>query len=158
MAANQIGILSKLYYRSSGSFGSPTWTAISLIRDITQNSKWDIAEVVTRASRAKKGAPTLYDMSISGSIKAVVDDTAYLVVRAAFLAGTVLDIMCLTGASNNDGEVGVRYESVVEDMTQDQGSGSVLYDTFTLRPHAASTNVVQTVVVSSGAPVFTTFA
>lgn len=156
MPANQIGILAKAY-RNTGAFGSATWVEVSSIRDLTINEKWDVAEVVTRASRAKRGAPTTLDVSVTGSMRAVVDDAGYLAIRTARLAGTVLDMMFLTGASNNTGEIGWRFEAVVEDATQDQGSGSVLYDTITFRPHAASTNVVQSVVVTAGAPVFTTF-
>jgi hypothetical protein len=93
-------------------------------------------------------------------MKAVVDDTGYLAIRTARLAGTPLDMMFLTGSSTNVGEIGWRFEAVIEDATQDQGSGSVLYDTITFRPHAASTNVVQTVIVTAGspnAPAYTTF-
>jgi hypothetical protein len=157
MPANQIGILSKAYYRSAGTFASPTWTELTLIRDLTQNEKWDIAEVVTRASRAKRGAPTTLEISITGSIKAVVDDTAYLAIRTARLAGSILDVMFLTGSRANNGEIGWRFEAVVEDATQDQGSGSVLYDSITFRPHSDSANAVQTAIVTTGAPVFTTF-
>ena len=154
--SNRIGILAKAY-RNTGTFAVPVWVEMALIRDLTQNEKWDIAEVVTRASRAKLGAPTTLDISVTGSIQAVTTDTGYLAIRTARLAGTVLDVMFLSGSTSQNGAIGWRYEAVVEDATQDQGSGSVLYDTITFRPHASSTNVIQSVVVTTGAPVLTTF-
>lgn len=154
MAANIVGILAKLY-RNSATFGSPTWDEVPIVRNLTMNRKWDNGEVITRASRAKKGVPTTIDLSLSGEIQAIPDNTDYLALRTAFLAGTSIDVLALTGAHSNNGEDGVRYEAMVEDMTQNQGADGALYDTFVLRPHAASTNAVQTALVATGAPVFT---
>lgn len=157
MASNMVGIKGKLYYNSA-TFGSPTWVEHTLIRDLQRNFKPNIATAVTRASRAEKGAPTTYDLSITGTMLSDVDSTIYLAQRTAFLAGTVWDIMCLTGAHSSNGEEGLRYEAVVGDASQGQGSGDVMYDNFEFRPHIESANAVQTVLVASGAPVFTTFA
>lgn len=157
MASNMVGIKGKLYYNSA-TFGSPTWVEHTLIRDLNRNFKADLADVVTRASRAKRAVPTTFDLSITGTLLAQVDSTIYLAQRTAFLAGTVFDIMCLTGARTNNGEEGFRYEAVVGDASQDQGSGNPMYDSFEFRPHGESANVIQTALVATGAPVFTTFA
>lgn len=157
MAANGIGILSKCYYRSTGSFGSPTWTELTIIRDLTLNDKWDIADVFTRATRAKKGVPTMLDVGMTGTVRCLADNTLWLAMRTAWLAGTVFDILALTGAKDNNGEVGWRYEAVIEDMGTPQGSGDALYSNFAWRPHGESTNAVQSVAVSTGAPVLTSF-
>lgn len=157
MASNLKGIGAKLYYNSA-TFGSPTWVALTIVRDVTMNRKASLADVLTRSTRAMRKVPTTYDIFISGSWLADVDDTGYLVVRTAFLAGTVLDVLCLTGANTNNGEEGWRFEAVVADMTQDQGAQNVMYENFELHPHAESTNVIQTALVSGGSVAFTTFA
>lgn len=157
MATNLKGIGAKLYYNSA-TFGSPTWVALTIVRDVTMNRKATTADVLTRSTRAMRKVPTTFDISITGSWLADVDDTGYLVVRTAFLAGSTLDVMCLTGVSTNNGEEGWRYEALVADMTQDQGAQNVMYENFELWPHAESTQVIQTVLVAAGAPVFTTFA
>lgn len=157
MPSNITGIKAKLYYNSA-TFASPTWVEHTLIRDLTRNFKPSLADVVTRASRAMKAVPTTYDMSITGTMLSDVDSTIYLAQRTAFLAGTPWDILCLSGSNSNNGEEGVRYEAVVGDASQDQGSGNAMYDNFEFRPHGESTNVIQTVLVASGAPVLTTFA
>jgi len=157
MATNLKGIGAKLYYNSA-TFGSPTWVALTIVRDVTMNRKATLADVLTRSTRAMRKVPTMFDISISGSWPADVDDTGYLVVRTAFLAGSTLDVMCLTGVSTNNGEEGWRFEAVIADMTQDQGAQNVMYENFELHPHAESTQVIQTVLVAAGAPVYTTFA
>lgn len=157
MATNLKGIGAKLYYNSA-TFGSPTWVPLSIVRDVTMNRKAVTADVLTRSTRAMRKVPTTFDISITGSWLADVDDTGYLVMRTAFLAGTTIDVMCLTGVSTNNGEEGWRYEALIADMTQDQGAQNVMYENFELWPHAESTQVIQTVLVASGAPVYTTFA
>lgn len=157
MAANQIGIKAKLYYNTA-TFGSPTWVHVTLVRDWTMNQKPNMAEVLDRSTKAMRKVPTTYDISCSGSLRTVADSTIYLAFRTAFLAGSVIDIMCLTGLSTNNGEIGWRYEATVEDMTRDEGAANVMYDSLILSPHGESSNVIQSVVVSGGAPVLTTFA
>lgn len=157
MSTNLAGLKAKLYYRSTGSYGSPTHTEVSLVKDFVMNQKPDSAEVITRATRAKKKVMTTIDIGGSGSLLSKVDDPIYLAIYAAMKTGAPFDIMMLTGLKTNNGEVGWRYEALVEDMTQDQGSGNALYDTFAISPNAESAEVIQSVAVASGAPVFTTY-
>lgn len=156
MGANQVGIKAKCY-RNTGTFGSPTWVETTLWRDLTMNQKPDTAEVKDRSTRANRKVPTTYDISANGTMRSDVDHADYLAYRTALLAGTPIDLLILTGAKDNNGEVGWRYEALVEDMSQDQGASNVMYDTLAVSPHGESTNPVQSVIVASGSPVFTTF-
>lgn len=157
MPTNLKGIGAKLYYKSAGTFASPTHTVVPLVRDLTVNRAHNSAPVVTRSTTIIREAPTTTALTHSGSMLADVDDTIYLAFRTAFLARSVIDVMILTGLSTNNGEEGWRYEALVKEMTQDQGADNVMYENFVLVPHAESVEVIQTVLVSAGAPVFTTY-
>jgi hypothetical protein len=157
MPANMIGIKAKLYYNTA-TFGTPTWVHVTLVKDWTMNQKPNMAEVLDRSTKAVRKVPTTYDISCGGSLRVVPDSAIYLAFRTALLAGSVIDILCLTGLNTNNGEIGWRYEATVEDLTTDQGAANVMYDSIMLSPHGESSNVIQSVVVSAGAPVLTTFA
>lgn len=156
MSTNHVGIKAKCYY-NTGTFASPTWVEVTLWRDLTMIQKPDTADVKDRSTRASRKVPTTYTVGASGVMRTDVGSTVYQAFRTALLSGGIIDIMILTGVSTNNGEIGWRYEALVEDMTQDQAAANVMYDTLALSPHGESANPVQTVVVASGAPVFTTF-
>ncbi|HYH63269.1 MAG TPA: hypothetical protein VD866_01080 [Urbifossiella sp.] len=148
-----LGILAKVYLNGA-SFGSPTWTAVSLIGDLKVPAKWDINEVLTRASRLKLKVKTMLDVDITGTLKTDLTDAAYTALYAAMLSDDVVDVMCLTGANTVNGVRGWRFEAQVVNMSQDQGPGAVIFDEFGLIP-TPTANPPKSVAVASGAAVFT---
>jgi hypothetical protein len=94
----KLGITSALYYRSSGNFGTPTWTALTDIGDLAVNAQWDVAEANTRASRIKSESKTLLGLEVTGRLKSQDASASYNAVVEAFLSGTSnIDILVLDG-------------------------------------------------------------
>lgn len=88
----------------------------------------------------------------------VLGDADYEAIRAAALSATPFDMMFITGAANSNNEVGFRAEWLVKSLSQDQGvSTAHTYDALEFTPHGLSNNFPQSVVVTAGAPVFTSF-
>jgi hypothetical protein len=156
MPTNDVGILAKTYVRTGGTFASPTWTELKLVRDENQNSQHDVVEILDRSTTVKREAPTTTDLSNTGAVRFKPGDSAYDAVRTGHMSKAPVDMMFLTGASTNEGEVGYRYEALVSSMNQNRGISDALYDSFKFAPHARSANPVQSVAVVAGAPVFTT--
>lgn len=154
MAATvQLGILAKLYL-NTGTYGTPTWAAVSLVGDLTVNAKWDVVEVLTRASRMKLKVKTMLDAGVSGKMLNSLDDTSYTTIANALNADTTLDFLALTAGNTTNGARGYRFDAQVTNGTQDQGTGAAIFDDFELIP-VPSANAPKSVLVASGAPVYT---
>lgn len=154
-----LGITCVLYY-NTGTFGSPTWVAVTNVSDVTVSGSWNSGDGSTRASRVMKEGRTQLPLQISGKMRAD-KSTPYVAFRTAYLAsGTsaIIDIMALDGPNDTNGSDGVRFEGEVHDWSRSEGLGDVVFRDFTVKPTIFSSNAVQSVVVASGAPVFTTIA
>lgn len=157
--ASGLGIDCVLYY-NSGTFGSPTWVECDMVSDVQVSAAWNSGDGSTRATRVVKEGRTQLPLSISG--KMIADkSTAYVAFRTAFLAAGssgIIDIMCLDAPSTSNGADGFRFEAEVHDWSRSEGLGDVVFRDFVLKPSIFGSNAVQSVVVASGAPVFTTIA
>lgn len=152
--AVQLGILSTLSI-NGGTFGSPTWTAVTLVGDLKVDSKWDVAEILIRAHRMKFKAKTALDVSITGKLLASLTNANYTVLLAAMLNDDIVDVMALNGSATVNGVRGYRFECQVVDASEDQGPTGVVWNDFQLVPVYGGTNAPKSVLVTSGAAVFT---
>lgn len=155
--AVQLGILSTLSI-NGGTFGSPTWTAVTLVGDLKVDSKWDVAEILIRAYRLKFKAKTALDVSITGKLLASLTNANYTVLLAAMLNDDIVDVMALNGPPTLNGARGYRFEAQVIDASEDQGPTGVVWNDFALVPVYGGTNAPKSVLVTTGAPVYTSLA
>jgi hypothetical protein len=152
----KLGITSALYYRSSGNFGTPTWTALTDIGDLAVNAQWDVAEANTRASRIKSESKTLLGLEVTGRLKSQDASASYNAVVEAFLSGTSnIDILVLDGTNTTNGSRGFRFEAVVTQANQDQALTNALFLDLRFAPDGFSSNNFQSALVTAGAAAFT---
>jgi hypothetical protein len=94
---------------NTGSYGSPTWSAIQIVTDVTQNLDADEADASTRGNFAFKATePTLLGIALEFDILEDIADTNYASIRAAYFARTTLDVFACTGPAATSGEIFVR--------------------------------------------------
>jgi hypothetical protein len=148
-----LGILANLYF-NTGTYGSPTWSAVKLVGDLTVGGEWNSGKVVTRASRVEYEAMTTLKLACSGKLKADLTDTNYLALIAAMVAGTVINIMALDATSTTTGSQGWMYDAQVKKGNQDQTPEGVIFTEFEITPYPSG-NPAQHALVTAGAPVFT---
>ena len=152
------GIAAKVY-RNTGTYGSPTWTAMNLARSVNDNSKWDTADASSREGRARLYAKTQVDLPHDIEMRADNADTGYVAMYAAWASATaVVDLLILDGPITDEGAMGIRAEFIVCGRPQNQGAGDVIYTTFPLMPTWTSNGVPKSVVMgAASAPGFTSF-
>jgi hypothetical protein len=121
-------------YRNTGSYGTPTWTEIGHVRDVSAGAPWDLVDASIRAARVKVYAATQVDFAISAVVRKNDADAGYQALRAAADEGTALDLLVLDGAVTNEGARGFRAHFIPSLTGQDQAIGAVVYDTFDLKP------------------------
>lgn len=151
-----LGILSKVY-RNTGSYGSPTWTEVTLVSDVTVTPSWDKGDGSVRASRVKQSAKTQMGLEMSVKIRVDLTDAGYLAFLSGLHSDTLLDLMILDGPSTTNGVQGYRADFGVFSGSEDQSMGAVLYRDFSIEP-GVSSNPAKSVTVSAGAPVFSNIA
>lgn len=145
----KLGILAKLYYRSAGTYGAPTWTEISLISDLAVNPAWDKADASSRGSRVKKSAKTMLGLEFTGRLKKKPGDASYEAVMNALVSDDVLDVLILDGDKDTENNRGWRCDVQVHSANEDQAMANVLYEDITLEP-ACTDNEPKAVKVAAG--------
>lgn len=143
------------FYLNTGSYGSPTWSEVPNISDLTLNRAWDEGDASTRESAMKQAVKTLLDAAVSGKLKFTIGDSnTTTILDALDSPTTTIDIMCLNGPQTTNGMKGVRYPAQVTQGNEDQGLGVVLYEDIKFMP-TPTANPPCTVKVVGSAPVFT---
>jgi hypothetical protein len=122
-----------IIYRNTASYGSPTWTALTLVRDVNAARPWDFGDASIRASRVKLYHPTQMDFAFSMTMRCDDADTGYLAIDAAAVSGAQIEFLILDGPLTTEGTRGVRASFHISDTGQDQAIGNILYKNYELK-------------------------
>lgn len=152
--AGKLGVQTKFYY-NTGTYGSPTWTAITYVSELTLGLSIDKLEASARDSRGKTYLPGMLDIGVTFKVRKYRTDTAVAALLNAFAAVTLLDFLVLDGVYTTNTVEGWRFESYVYSANEDQGLGSVLFPELMIAPAPTDNGPPAKAVVSGGAPVFT---
>jgi len=137
-------------YRNTGTYGSPTWTAITAVKDASSATPWDLTDASTRATRVKLYAPTQIDFAATLTVRCDDADTGYNALADASISGTAQDLLILDGPIATEGVRGVRAHFHVSATGQDQAIGNVLYTNFDLKPGFSTDGTPKAIVTGSG--------
>jgi hypothetical protein len=141
---------------NSGSFNSPSLTAMTAVSDLSMTGSWDKAEASTRFTRAKTYLKAMVDWSITGKLRSSpTGDANYQTFVTDFLGPDVtVNVVVLNGGAALNGAWGFMFDAQIFKMGGDQGLGVVEFDDIELAP-AATGNPGQYAQVASGALVYT---
>jgi len=145
-------------YRNTGTYGSPTWTAMALVKDVTPSMPWDWVEAGSRETKAKLYAKARADLGVSFNMRADDLDAAFnAIADAACSQTTAVDIMFLDAAITVEGSRGFRAHWLINLGSQPQEIDGSIYNQFEAKPTWASDGYPKTVVMgAASAPTFTT--
>jgi len=141
------GINCKAYY-NAGNYGTPSWTELTCINDLQENSKTMTADSNSRASWINLKVGTSGDLSWNGNMKR--DGSApHLVVYKAMKAKTSLDLLILDGGVAVNNSMGHRADCLIIDTSNNQNRSERLYDSIEIVP-TESANLPKHVIVTGG--------
>lgn len=121
-----------LYY-NSGTYQSPTWSAITNVKDVTLSLDKDEIDVTTRASAGfKEFVDGLIDATIDFNILWDTDDTAFTAIRTAFFAKTAVEFLILD-ATTTTGQ-GLRATCMIKSFNRNETLGEALTVDVSVRP------------------------
>lgn len=144
-------------YRNTGTYGSPTWTAMGLVRSVSPSMPWDMVEAGARETRAKLYAKARADLKVSFDMRADDADDAFSAVADAAVSPTVLlDILFLDGPLTAEGARGFRAAWNINLTGQPQEIDGSIYDQFEAAPGWSSDGYPSTVKMgATSTPTFT---
>lgn len=105
-----VGRDAKLYWRSTGTYASPTWSEIKRIGDVTiggEKSTSDLAIRETPNDKVSVGGMK-FPISFSYYKRLGATDTVFAALLASFMSNTVLDIAAMDQAIATVGSTGLR--------------------------------------------------
>lgn len=132
--AHVLSLNAKLY-RNTGTYGTPTWDEITLVKDLTLNLTKGTSDVTTRASAG-------WTEEVDGLKTASIDynhlwDTAdadFTAVRSAFTGNTSVEVLCLDGSSAVAGNQGLRATMLVANFSRNEQLPEALTVDVSLKP------------------------
>jgi hypothetical protein len=139
----------KLYYCVAGISETPTWTELSIVKDVTLSLKPDETDVTTRANAGFKAAmPTLMDSNIEFEMPWDTDNTGFKALLTAFNSRTVIGIACMDADITAAGSQGRVADMAIMDFTRSEKLSDVITAKVTLKP-GYSVNAPQWKVVGA---------
>lgn len=122
-------------YRNTGTYGSPTWTEIDNVKDLTLSLDKDEVDLTTRGSGGfKEFADGLIDASVEFQMVWDTSDANFTALQTAFFAKTAVEFLVLDGSSATAGNQGLRVTCMVKSFSRSETLGEALMVDVTIRP------------------------
>lgn len=126
-------------YRNTGTYESPVWDEITLVKDLTLNMTKSAVDITTRASGGfVENIDGLIDATVDFSLLWDTADADFTAIQTAFLAKTSIEFLVLDGGSDVVGAQGLRATMMVEGFTRNETLGEALMVDVTIRPTRAA--------------------
>jgi len=104
-----IGVECKAY-RNTGTYGTPTWTEVTIVGDATISGERPEADMAARGDVVAKFRVGILRWQVEFDLVYQNGHAGYDAIRDAFLNKTVLDMLFLDGASGTTDNEGLRSE------------------------------------------------
>lgn len=133
MAGPGVGY-SRILYRNTAAYATPTWAIIENCQDLTLNDETTAAEASTRAGAFKRYLAGLHDISVEFSSVYDATDADFEALLDAKRDRTTIDIAVMDGTIATSGNRGFRADMMVENASENQPLDDTHTVDFTLRP------------------------
>lgn len=136
--AIKLGRNGKLYY-NAGTYGSPTWTEVTLARDVTTNLDSETADADHRAA-GLFGANVVVKLSAGIDFELIWDtsNAVFLVLLAAFVSAGSVEFLVLDGSVGTSGSRGVRATCNITKFTRTEALAGVMLAQVSIAPTYAA--------------------
>ncbi len=117
----KFGIDAKLYFCAAGIGGTPTWTELSNVKNVTLNLTKGEADVTTRANNGWKAtAGTLKEGSIEFEMVWDTADAGFTAIQEAYFANTPIGIAAMDGPIETVGSQGLWADCMIADFSREE--------------------------------------
>lgn len=136
--AIKLGMEAKLY-RNGGSFGTPTWSELTNVKDVTLNLEKGEADVTTRANNGWKAtAATLKDASVEFEMVWDTTDTGFTAIQQAYFNNTPIELAVMDGPIATAGSQGLRATMQINNFSREEKLEDAIMVKVTAKPTYAA--------------------
>jgi hypothetical protein len=131
----KLGLDAKLYFCAAGIGGTPTWTELTNVKNVTLNLQKGEADVSTRANNGWKAtAATLKEGSIEFEMVWDTTDAGFTAIKDAWFNNTKIGFAVMDGGITVAGSQGLWADCAVIDFTRDEPLEDALTVKVTAKP------------------------
>jgi hypothetical protein len=131
----RFGMDGKLYFCEAGIGGTPDWTELTNVKDVTLNVETADADVTTRTNNGWKAtAATLKEASIEFEMVWDTADEGFTAVQTAFFDRTAIGIAVMDGDVATAGSQGLWADCMVASFSRSEPLGEAMTVSVTLKP------------------------
>ena len=145
--SKQVGLDMYLYY-NTGTYGSPTWTLIENVQDLTGPDSFAEANVSRRKVKFEQLEPTLRKVSFEWGMIYDPSDTAFAALKANYAAKTLTEFAFADGPIATNGTIYLRIECKIFTFDRDESLEGANAYKVVAKP-CYSSNVPSVVTVSA---------
>ncbi len=146
----KLGLDAKLYFCAAGIGGSPTWTELTNVKNVTLSLQKGEADVTTRANNKWKAtAATLKEGTIEFEMVWDTADAGFTAIKNAYFDDSVIGIAAMDGGVTTPGSQGLWADCHVIDFSRDEPLEEAITVKVTVKPtYSANAPVWKTVAGS----------
>ena len=117
----KLGMDAKLYFCAAGIGGSPVWTLLGNVKNVTLNLQKGEADVTTRANNGWKAtAGTLKEGSIEFEMVWDTADAGFTAIQQAYFNNTLIGMAAMDGPIATNGSQGLWADCMITDFSRDE--------------------------------------
>jgi predicted secreted protein len=117
----KLGMDAKLYFCVAGIGGTPVWTELSNVKNLTLNLTKGEADVTTRANGGWKAtAGTLKEGSIEFEMVWDTADAGFTAIQQAYFGNTLIGLAVMDGAVATAGSQGLWADCMITDFSREE--------------------------------------
>ena len=143
----KLGMDAKLYFCAAGIGGTPTWTLLGNVKNVTLNLQKGEADVTTRANAGWKAtAGTLKEGSIEFEMVWDTSDAGFTAIQTAYFNNTLIGLAAMDGAIATNGSQGLWADCMITDFSRDEPLEEAITVKVTAKPtYSANAPIWKTV-------------
>ena len=130
-----LGKDAKLYFCAAGIGGTPTWTELTNVKNVTVNLQKGEADVTTRGNNGwKASVGTLKEGSIEFEMVWDTEDAGFTALQQAYFGNTTIEFLVLDGDVTTVGSQGLRATMSVMSFSRNEALEEAITVSVTLKP------------------------
>lgn len=127
--------LNAKFYRNTGTYGTPTWTEIEAVKDLSLADSMTEADVTARKHGGFRAmVAALRELGVEFDMPNIVADVDLLALRAAYNARTPIEFAVMDDAIATSGAHGVRFTGNIFQRNRDEKIEDAQMFSFSVKP------------------------